>query len=305
MDRRGRVHALQGRDDELVGSGQPDPLLPVPVLRADPLVALRRGVPPRRRGAARGRARGRGGARAEIPMASAEDIRWARVKATAAQWFAPKADTCPGDAPCAARAVPCARREHTGAPKSLTALASAGQVPPRDGPAGRARHGAVASRVELALRTPSHGPLAQWLAHPPFKRVVLGSSPRWPTLSSTGSSGDRRPRLAGPRPRHGRRRLGAEAPAPSARGGQVRRGSAPPLLQQVSSGLRVTDDSMRPTSASRESSREERPQRDRLIAEQTEPQVAAGRHAQPIAGVAEPGRVGRDRPDLPRVRRVA
>jgi hypothetical protein len=30
----------------------------------------------------------RAGAPAEIPMASAEDIRWAQVKATAAQWFA-------------------------------------------------------------------------------------------------------------------------------------------------------------------------------------------------------------------------
>ena len=45
---RCRVHTLRRRHDELVGPQQSDPLFPVSVLPADPLVPLRRGLPQQR-----------------------------------------------------------------------------------------------------------------------------------------------------------------------------------------------------------------------------------------------------------------
>ncbi len=60
----------------------------------------------------------RASAPAEIPMASAEDIRWARVKATAAQWFARvEAD----ERACAPRAAPVTRVPARAAPAAPAA----------------------------------------------------------------------------------------------------------------------------------------------------------------------------------------
>ena len=82
------MHPLRRRDDVLVRARKPDPLLPVPVLHADPLLALRRGVPPPRRGPPPRRAAARDARLRRHPDASQDDVRWARVKATAARWFA-------------------------------------------------------------------------------------------------------------------------------------------------------------------------------------------------------------------------